>query len=142
MTGMKSGAGEDPWDDEPEEPESQSEGEEALFDEEAEEDVSETTPADIIAEKLGEIEAGELRTNVNFRHEKSKAILAAMDESEELREELAALGDAVGVDLDPDELDQSSVARAAFLAGLASVAPEVLETFDEAEDKHEGDSLL
>lgn len=140
MTGMKSGAGEDPWDDEPEE--SESEGAESVFDEDVDEDVSETTPADIIAEKLGEIEDGDLRTNVNFRHNKSKSILAAMDESEELREELAALGDAVGVDLDPDELDQSSVARAAFLAGLASVTPEVLDMFDEAEDKHEGDSLL
>lgn len=150
---MKSGAGEDPWEDDVEDDQDDVDDQEAeeiveheqvgdLVVQEDETEESEDSMVDIMAESFAALDEGEMNPNISFRHERLKALLASVEDSPELREELAALGDAVGEEYEADDLDQSTVARAALAAGLQTAVPEVLEALQEAEDQHRGNSIL
>ena len=139
---MKDGSGEDPFAD-PVEDTSTDDDVQETTETVPQEDVGdfavqgEQSMADAIAGALGDVEAGEAKNTIGFRHDELKSVLLAMDESPALREQLAALCEAAGISVDEDGPEPSDVVRAAMLAGLHAEAPDVLAAVDEAKQQQQ-----
>lgn len=140
---MKQGAGEDPFPDENESEETESmkgSGEIDFDDEEAQttETADETTDeeqdlVDVLADALEDIEEGERNKTVSYRDDVTTALLVALDEDDDLREDLARdLGIALEKDVDPADLDSSETVRLLVRAGLKSASPETFEALGDA----------
>jgi hypothetical protein len=139
---MRDGAGDDPFADDPEpEPEPQTEqtpDEDSMtsptltVEDEADSD-EEQDRIERLADILEEIENGERPKTVGFRDDVTMALLVALDEDEELRDDLAqGVSGTLDREVDPDALDRSEAARLLIRAGLQNVAPEVLSDLGEA----------
>ena len=149
MTTMKPGAGEDPFAGEEEEQDVEDdvemtggsdsevtfEGKDPDEDEQFEFDSEsdEVDRVDLLTEVMVEIDSGERNKTISYRDELLAALLGALDEDDDLREEIASdLSAALDRDVDPDELTRSECARLLFRAGLQDVSPEVFEDLGDA----------
>jgi hypothetical protein len=105
------------------------EGEEVSFDEELEEEDRVSVFADLM-EKLDE---GDRSNQIAYRDRMMVVIGDALDEDEQLREELADdLGEALDREIDAEEMNRAVVGRALVRVGLQEVAPDVYDDLGEA----------
>lgn len=143
MTGgsMKPGAGDDPFaeddeeelDEPPAESELENEGEAAERAIESEPEPAETR-VERLADILERVQSGEETNLLTARDDSMAAVVLALDEDPDLREEFEAkLGAALGRDINlGDEVAKSDVVRPLLRAGLDSAVPDLWEDVREA----------